>query len=308
MIIPTRQRETRLAFALEALADQTLAGERFEVIVVRDADAAPPLASVPGSLRARFLIRPGVAGPTAKRNYGWRESSAGLIAFTDDDCRPAPDWLERLLEEARGPDVFLQGRTEPDPDERHRQTLFDRSREITAPSDWFPACNIAYPRGLLERLDGFDEVFWFGGEDTDLGLRARGGGARLAYVHDALVWHAVLTRSFADAVREASRWPSLPLVVARHPSQRSAVYARFFWKRSHATLLLAAAGALTWRRNRAVAALAAMPYVGESLDFSQLTPRRVLRLLIHLPAQVMVDAVEVVATARAAARHRVCLI
>ena len=34
VVIPTHDRETRLAFALEALAEQTLARERFEVIVV----------------------------------------------------------------------------------------------------------------------------------------------------------------------------------------------------------------------------------------------------------------------------------
>jgi len=308
VIIPTRQRETRLAFALDALAEQTLASDRFEVIVVRDSDAHPPLACAPAGLRARFMTNSGVSGPTAKRNLGWRATSAKLVAFTDDDCRPSPDWLDRLLREAGGPDVFLQGRTEPDPDERHRQTLFDRSREITAPSDWYPACNIAYPRALLESLDGFDEAFWFGGEDTDLGLRARADGARLAYVPDALVWHAVLVRSLPDALRDASRWPSLPLVVARHPSQRRAVYGRFFWKRSHASLLVAAAGTLMWRRSRLVAASAALPYLKQSLDLTQLTPRRTLRQLIHLPARALVDAVEIVATARAAIRHRVFLV
>ena len=35
VVIPTYDRETRLAFALEALAEQTLDRERFEVIVVR---------------------------------------------------------------------------------------------------------------------------------------------------------------------------------------------------------------------------------------------------------------------------------
>jgi len=70
VVIPTRGRETRLAFALEALAAQTVACERFEVVVVRDGDAEPPLAGAPPGLRLRELTRPGVAGPTAKRNLG----------------------------------------------------------------------------------------------------------------------------------------------------------------------------------------------------------------------------------------------
>ena len=119
VVIPTRRRETRLAFALEALAEQSLDASRFEVIVVRDGDAAAPFAEPPDGLRVRFCTRPGVAGPTAKRNVGWRSTTAPLVAFTDDDCRPHPAWLESLLAAADGADAFLQGRTEPDPDESH---------------------------------------------------------------------------------------------------------------------------------------------------------------------------------------------
>ena len=48
VVIPTRRRETRLAFALEALAEQRLDPSRFEVVVVRDGDAAEPFAAAPG--------------------------------------------------------------------------------------------------------------------------------------------------------------------------------------------------------------------------------------------------------------------
>ena len=41
--------------------------------------------------------RPASAGPAAQRNHGWRAGGAPLVAFTDDDCRPAPGWLEALL-------------------------------------------------------------------------------------------------------------------------------------------------------------------------------------------------------------------
>lgn len=103
MVVPTRGRETRLAFGLEALAAQTLPGERFEVIVVRDEDAEPPLVQAPEGPDVRFLALPGVTGPTAKRNLGWRETRPPLIAFTDDDCRPSPGWLEGLLAAGEGP-------------------------------------------------------------------------------------------------------------------------------------------------------------------------------------------------------------
>jgi len=110
VVIPTRNRETRLRFALEALAAQTLPRERFEVVVVRASDAEEPLVSAPPGLPVRFLACP--PGPAAQRNLGWRAARAPLIAFTDDDCRPAPDWLERLVAAADSSGGILQGRTE----------------------------------------------------------------------------------------------------------------------------------------------------------------------------------------------------
>ena len=171
VVIPTRGREARLAFALESLAGQ-LEPDRFEVLVVRDADAREPFAIPPPELRVRYVTLPAVAGPTPKRNLGWRSTEAPLVAFTDDDCRAAPGWLASLLASAVGPDVFLQGRTAPDPDERHLLHGLARTVDVPGPGGWFETCNMAYPRRLLESLGGFDEAFGFGGEDTDLAWRA----------------------------------------------------------------------------------------------------------------------------------------
>lgn len=308
VVIPTRNRETRLAFALEALAAQTLERDRFEVVVVRANDAAGPTAGPPDGLRVRFLRHSADARPAAQRNRGWRATTAPMVAFTDDDCRPAPDWLERLLEASNDPDVFLQGRTEPDPDERHLLHGLARSREVIGPSDWYPTCNIAYPRDLLERLGGFDERFRFAsGEDTDVALRARSLGAQRVYVDRAVVWHAVLARPLARALKETARWESLPKVLARHPAQRGAVYRRIFANRSHAALLLAATGTLAAGRSRLAAVLAAVPYLGEKLDTDNATPRGLVRQAMHLPARLAVDIAEVAATVRGAVKHRAFL-
>lgn len=310
VVIPSR-RGPRLAFALEGLAVQSLPRERFEVIVVRDprsrgGNGVPAVTD----LRLRFLTAPRECGPTLKRNLGWRATEAPLVAFTDDDCRPSPEWLERLLAGApSGTDRFLlQGRTEPDPDERHLIGALARTQLIDGPSRWFEGCNVAYPRTLLTRLDGFDEEFEFGSEDTDLGLRALAAGASHIYRDDALVWHAVTSRPLPIALREAARFPTEPLVLRRHPRQRAAIYGHYFRDRSHATLLLAAAGTLLARRWPVLAAAAALPYIELNVDFARRSPRKLARQLLGLPSRALVDAVEVAATARAAWRHRVLVI
>ena len=70
------------------------------------------------------------------------------MAFTDDDCRPEPGWLEALVAAARrAPGSVVQGLTRPDPLEAavlaapHVRTL---SIEPVGP--FAQTCNIVYPR------------------------------------------------------------------------------------------------------------------------------------------------------------------
>jgi GT2 family glycosyltransferase len=314
VVIPTSRRETRLAFALEALAEQTLEPERFEVIVVRAGVPEPPLAGAPAGLRVRFLTHHGESGAAAQRNRGWRASEAPLIAFIDDDSRPAPQWLEALLADRDGHRRILQGRIEPDPSERHLLFGLARSHEIVTPSPRYEGGNIAYPRGLLECLGGFDESFtgsaW--GEDTDLGLRARAEGAEPVYVERALVWHAVVPRRLPAAMRDARRYESLVALLARHPEYRRRSYPYGLVKESHATLPIALAAAVGLRRRPLAAAVACAPYLGRHLQrhlrANPPTARGLARFLSLLPAIAAIEAVEVAVTLRAAIRHRVPVI
>jgi len=312
VVIPTARRETRLAFALDALARQTLPRDRFEVVVVR-ADDPGPKATAPDGLPVRFLSAAPDSGPAAKRNVGWRATAAPLVAFTDDDCRPASDWLEQLLAAAgrQEREYLLQGRTEPDPDELSRLHGLAVTQTISTASGWYETCNIAYPRELLERLGGFDERFGgadagdypVGGEDTDLGLRAVAAGAEQHFVETAVVRHAVHSRHLGRALRDTRRWRSVPAVLGRHPQQREALHAGMFGRRAHWALLLAAF-AVPLRRRPLLAALAAAPYVHHHLCGYARSPRGVARGLADLPARVLLDGAEMAVTATAATRHR----
>src|SRR2546423_9914478 len=105
--VASHDRPLGLRWLLNALEGQTLEPGRFEVVVVQDSTgdetarllAEHPLAAA-GVLRA-VPLPPGSASLAAMRNAGWRGAGAELVAFTDDDCRPRADWLERLVEAAR---------------------------------------------------------------------------------------------------------------------------------------------------------------------------------------------------------------
>src|SRR5439155_25866474 len=114
VIVPTYRRPSQLRECLAALAELDYPRGRFEVIVVADGGGVSPeaLAETLGErVRATLLSGPR-AGPAAARNAGAARARGELLAFTDDDCRPARSWLRRLAERhLEQPERALGGHT-----------------------------------------------------------------------------------------------------------------------------------------------------------------------------------------------------
>jgi GT2 family glycosyltransferase len=224
------------------------------------------------------------------------------VAFVDDDCEPAPEWLDRLLGAAREhPGKILAGPTTPIPAEAGRISPFARTRDLPVADDWFASCNIAYPRDLLGRLDGFDERFAEAlGEDTDLGWRARELGAELHFVPAATVHHAVEEIGAGAALREALLGADAVYAFRRHPELRRRTL-RFGFIRNPALprLMLAAVGLVAGRRHRWARALA-LPYalsVARRCAGPGASPA-------HAPFFVAYDALALTTSLRGSARYR----
>jgi hypothetical protein len=217
----------------------------------------------------------------------------------------APGWLAAIAAaHERDPEALIQGRTEPDPRELGRLAAFSRSQVASGPGPWFQTCNIAYPRDLLERLDGFDESFWeAAGEDTDLGWRAIEAGTRVIYEPAALNWHAVHEPGAWRLIRSTQKWRLAVRNVARHPQLRESLHRRVFWKPAHEKLLIAVAGIGVAANLKtvpgtvfkvAIAAGALAPYL--ALQRSQHGSYG--GTIAALPAHVALDAAEIVAMVR----------
>jgi GT2 family glycosyltransferase len=307
VVVPTFNRADRLASLLEALEAQTAAGT-FEVIVVDDCstDRTPALLAEReegAGLDLRVVRLEQNRGPARAREAGWREARAPVVAFTDDDCRPAEDWLEAgLTAIRRSPGAFVQGATMPEPGQAGRIGPFTRTIDVTALDPVFQTCNIFYPRALLERIDGFDvEAFSHGFEDADLGWRAIAAGASPVFEPEALVYHEVAELGPLGKLRVASRWTDGLAAPIRHPELRRRLFHnRLFWQRSHMLLLLAASALLLRGRWRLLAPLFVLPYV------------RLLRARgevegggpLLAPYYLLYDLVELTTVVRAAIRFR----
>jgi glycosyltransferase involved in cell wall biosynthesis len=315
VVVSTHDRPGRLRRLFDALAEQTIGTDRFEIVVCHDSNGPEteellrthPLAAA-GTLR-HLTLEPDSAWPGHKRNRAWRESRAPLVAFTDDDCRPPADWLERVLEAcAANPGAIVQGATRPDPEEA--EILYERWRHYQAiepPTPWAETCNIAYPRELLERLDGFlDDAHT--GEDTDLAWRAMELGTPLVGAPEVLTYHCVEAGTFKGAVRAPRRWDDLPRHVKRHPGLRRHYLARIFWKDEHAFLPLALVGLALERRSR-LALLLCLPYAIVALPQHRgHDPRSRLQTLSELPGVAAVHLAEMAVLARGSVKYRSLLL
>ncbi|MFF8814348.1 glycosyltransferase family 2 protein [Streptomyces pactum] len=100
VVVPTRDRTTRLLLTLAALAHQTLDRDRFEVILVDDAPERGAvdrvLAAAPGTPPLRHA-RTGGRGPARARNAGAELARGELLLFLDDDTVATPELLTAHL-------------------------------------------------------------------------------------------------------------------------------------------------------------------------------------------------------------------
>jgi GT2 family glycosyltransferase len=314
VIVPSHGRRLRLRWLLNALEEQTLAKDDFEVLVAHDyegEDAAlidsHPLARA-GTLRSIGGLSG--TGPAAKRNRGWRASRAPLVAFTDDDCRPAPDWLEHILAAAHAnPGDIVQGLTRADPYEKHvLASPHARSQRVQPPDEFAQTCNIAYPKELLDRIDGFDENLPApAGEDTDVGIRARAAGAALVAAPEAVVYHAVEALLLHDAIRFNFRWRHLAFVVKRHPQLRRHFVYGIFWRRKHRDVLMLVAGLLLARRVPLALALA-VPWTRRRVLRRGRHKRAIAAGVAEIPGGLVVDLAEVAAMCWGSARYRTLML
>lgn len=249
VVVTTYDRGPYLDRLLGALAAQQGA-PTFEVVVVDNGSTDTTAEvlhrrSIAFPVALRSLREPVNIGPAAARNRGWRSSAARVIAFTDDDCLPSPNWLATLVDAIdRGADV-AQGRTEPMISQRAMRGPFSMTIERKAEGGFYETCNIAYRRDWLERLDGFDETFArFYGEDTDLGWRARKLGAVTTFVEDALVEHEIWPFRWKSRLGDIRRREGILILLSSHPELRSLFPSPWFQKRTHPRALAAGAALL----------------------------------------------------------------
>jgi cellulose synthase/poly-beta-1,6-N-acetylglucosamine synthase-like glycosyltransferase len=249
VIVPTFRRTAQLMTCLRALAVQELPPAQV-IVVVRDEDAQTKSALAEFEGPRPDIVIVNRRGQTHALNSALRRATGDIVAFTDDDAAPRPQWLAQLAIPYADPRVGGVGGKVIVP----RQTAAGSSARLVVGTvspfgrplgnhhlgdgdardvQWLKGVNMSYRRELCR----FDESLRGAGaqvaNDSDIALRIHAAGWRIVYAPEAAVDHYAGPRFDADgrdsqsiqAMRDAVFNETLVLLRWLPPRDRRRVFA-----------------------------------------------------------------------------------
>jgi len=252
VVVPTCKQPNHLLKCLDALSRQKLPHHQFEIIVVDDANDRTTEATVRNftqvfGIEARYLGQPKRMGLAAARNRGWLAARGRIVAFTDDDCQPQPDWLTSAFACFRRGAQVVSGQLRIPLTKR--PSPYDHAPLFTESAD-FTAANCFCLRAAIYRAGGFSEEFtitWH--EDSDLQFKLIRNGIPVTKCPEAVVLHPLIEQA-ESPLEEERRKSADALLYKRHPDlyrQRIPQYRALMAQYTGSVLGISAAlaGALT---------------------------------------------------------------
>jgi len=202
LIICSRNRCRQLARCLESVG--RIVFERPWELIIVDNGSTDETATVvrrfieSSNLQATYLFEP-AAGKSRGLNSALRIVRGQLLAFTDDDCYPATDFLAEVWAAFDDPAIgYIGGRVLLHDPADVPITTNESAMPVTFPARSFVAAgdvqgaNMAFRRAVLLEIGGFDPLFGpsaLAGEDIDAVGRASSAGWKGQYRPEVIVWH-----------------------------------------------------------------------------------------------------------------------
>jgi cellulose synthase/poly-beta-1,6-N-acetylglucosamine synthase-like glycosyltransferase len=205
VIVPIYNGEADLPDLINCLRSQTYPTDRVNYLLVDNGScdrtssliqqAAQESASQ--GIVLQYLKEDRIQSSYAARNTGIRAATGEIIAFTDADCRPQPNWLEELISPiadssvgmVAGEIVALSGKTLL---EKHAERHKVLSQQHTLNHPFRPygqTANLAIRRQVLEQVGLFRPYLTTGG-DADLCWRVQQQTSwKLQFAPTAVVQH-----------------------------------------------------------------------------------------------------------------------
>ncbi len=204
VVVPTRNRPDHADPCAQSILANPERDLEFILVDQSDDDSTERAVAVHRSDPRFRYVRTPTRGASAARNAGIEVSVAPIIAFTDDDCRVAVDWIERIEEIfERDPTAdILFGRVSIPEELRvrgHGAAFEPHEREYqsclpAADVAWGIGANMSVRRRLFDRVGTFDPLLGPGapfraGEECDLMIRALAAGLKVVNAAEVEVAH-----------------------------------------------------------------------------------------------------------------------
>ena len=193
VIVPAHNAADEIRALLNSLEHQTASRDLFEVLVVDDCSTDATSAVVADSCFGTPLPGPG-RGSYAARNVALGHARGSVLAFTDSDCRPRHDWIERGLAALdRGADLIAGHIHVPLGEQPSAAALVDAAvffdQRRYAELGFGATANLWTYRRVFDRVGPFNDRLVSGG-DTEFGMRATAAGMRAEYDPEVIIEHA----------------------------------------------------------------------------------------------------------------------
>ena len=208
VIIPVYNNPASLKACLQALEKQSYANQAYEVIVVDNGskESIEPIVAAFKHATAHIESSP---GSYAARNRGIAAARGDVLAFTDSDCLPASDWLERGVEILIDtPNCGLVGgELVPEFDDPDRPTaielyeviMYYPQQRFIQDLNFSVTANMFSFKRIFDEIGPFDPCLKSSG-DREWGQRVASAGYQLMYAENVRVIHPV--RSSFEQIRQ----------------------------------------------------------------------------------------------------------
>lgn len=202
VVVPIYNGEADLQELISCLSAQTYPKHQVEYLLVDNNSGDRTFALLQQAAeKTEITIRPQsenqIQSSYAARNAGIRAATGEILAFTDADCRPQPEWLSSLIALFVNPDVVivageivaLPGKTLLEQHADRQDTLSQKHTLAHPFCSYGQTANLAIRRQAFEQVGLFRPYLTSGG-DADICWRIlRQNMGRLEFAPNAIVKH-----------------------------------------------------------------------------------------------------------------------
>ena len=197
IIIPTYNDSQRLQHCLTLLENQTYPKHLYEVIVV-DNNSTEDLEGIVSQFSQAKYAFESAPGSYSARNTGLSIAKGDIIGFTDSDCAPAKDWIEKgAAQILKHPGCgFVAGKISfsfqepgnPNPAELYDSLNFLQQEKYVTQNNFGATANLFTTPEVFEAVGLFDASLKSGG-DRNWGKRVHAAGYLQIYADDVEIAH-----------------------------------------------------------------------------------------------------------------------